>query len=302
MTRSLIALPLFALITIGVAGPAQAVPAMPRRDTTASLQSLAQSPALVAVRYYRHLYGHHHHHHHWRAASRPAREDDGVKTGQWQFTSELAAPAPAAGAQSPAPESQAASARGQPQTDSGAKTTYMACIASDKAVPAGIDPRCKLDGTQRQGSRVTWSMSCANTRVRSDGVARYHGDTMDGTMVSHMPAANGAAMEMTQQITGRYIGPCLQAAQNQMPPAQTMPTQTMPTQTMQASNESGGSLSPVAQSPAAPEGAAAQQAGDENTAAIAPSRESHASRHVRHHVRYRHYARHRYWRYYHRWY
>ena len=231
------------------------------------------------MRYYRH------HHYRWRAASHAARDGSGIKPGQWQFTSELLAPVPASGTQSSAPASKLAAAQPQAKAPAagGAKSVYMACITSDKAVPAGIDPRCKLDGTQRQGSRISWSMSCANTHVRSDGVAQYHGDTMDGTMISHVPNASGAAMDLTQHITGNYVGPCTQSAQIQMPPAP---------------NEAGSSQPQAEQSGPAPEGTASQAAGRENAAAAAPPRE----RQARHHARYRHYARHHHRRHYWRWY
>ena len=302
MKPALMASPILLLTAIALAGPAQALPAAPPRDAVA----MSPGSALLPVRYHRH-------HHHGRAASHAPRETDstgGIKAGQWQFTSELLSPAADAGKQPAAPPDTQPPA--QPPAGSGAKSTYMACITSEKAVPAGIDPRCKLDDTQRHGAQISWSMSCASTRVRSDGVAQYRGDTMDGTMISHVPNASGAAMDLTQRITGRYIGPCTQSAQNQTMPDQTMPGQTtraetmsgqtMPEATAQASNEAGGSLSPVAQSPATPENAAAQQAGDENAAAIAPSRDRRADRHARHHARYRHDARHRHHRYYRRWY
>ena len=267
-----------AILIVGGSGltrPAHASPAMPPRDT----MILEPSMALLPVRYHRH-YFHRHYFHRPRLAhySRHMPAADGIKPGEWQFTSELQAPAPVAGPQSSAPPSP--QPQPQPPANNSAQTTYMACIASNSAVPAGLDPRCKLDGAQQQGSRVTWSMSCANTRVRSDGVAQYHGDTMDGTMVSHVPGAKGAAMDLTQHITGHYSGPCTQSAQN---PAASPP------------NLAGGNLGDTGQPPAVSEGAAPQSAGGE-TPAAAP-REQHVSRHVHHrrYVRY-HYHRHRHWR------
>ena len=143
MKPALMATPILLLSAVALAGPAQALPTMPPRDPDAS----PLASALLSVRYHRH------HHHAWHAARPAAREDTrdrgGIKPGQWQFTSELLAPAP--DGQSAAP----ASTQPNPSADGGAKSTYMACITSDKAVPAGIDPRCKLDDTQRQGSRLS---------------------------------------------------------------------------------------------------------------------------------------------------
>ena len=256
----------------GLARQVQALPAMPPRDTAFT----GSSTVLLPVSYHRHYFYRHFHRRHLAHFSPHMPAEDGIKPGQWQFTSELQAPAPVAGPQSSKPTS----AQPQPPSDNSAKTTYMACIASDKAVPAGLDPRCQLAGTQRQGSRVTWSMNCANTRVRSDGVAQYHGDTMDGTMVSHVPGAKGAATDLTQHITGRYVGPCTQSAQNR---AASQP------------NLAGSSLEAAGQPPAVSEGAAPQSAGGE--AAAAAPRERHVSRHVhhRHYVHY-HYHRHHWYR------
>ncbi|MBV9016745.1 MAG: DUF3617 family protein [Alphaproteobacteria bacterium] len=254
----------------GLARQAHALPAMPPRDTT-----LAGPPiALLPVRYRRHYFHRRFRRPHLAHYSRHMPAADEIKPGEWQFTSELQAPAPMAGPQSSTPRS----AEPQPPADNSAKTTHKACIASNSAVPAGLDPRCKLDGAQRQGPRVTWSMNCANTRVRSDGVAQYHGDTMDGTMVSHVPSAEGAAMDLTQHITGRFVGPCTQSAEN---PAASPP------------DLAGSSLAGEGQPPVVSEGAAPQSAGGE-TPAAAPH-ERHVSRHARH----RHYARyhhHRHWR------
>lgn len=116
-----------------------------------------------------------------------------IKTGRWQFTAQLqtgAAPQPG-----------------------GLKTTYTACIASDNAVPAEFGSRCTLDKKEQHNADVSWSMTCPDTKVHSDGVAQYRGDTMQGTLISHLPGANGGG-EMRQHITGRYLGPCPAAAEN----------------------------------------------------------------------------------------
>ncbi len=55
-------------------------------------------------------------------------------------------------------------------------------------------------------------MTCTNAQgtVRSDGVAQYSADTMEATMVSHLPGGDGKVTDMTQHITGRYHGACTQ--------------------------------------------------------------------------------------------
>ena len=57
----------------------------------------------------------------------------------------------------------------------------------DNAVPADLGPQCSLERQDRRGSQISWSMSCANTGVRSEGLAQYRGDTMQAAVVSHIP-------------------------------------------------------------------------------------------------------------------
>ena len=121
--------------------------------------------------------------------------DAPIKAGQWQFTSQLQ------GSAAPA-----AAGNGMP-------TTYLSCIRADNALPAEIAPQCKLDRVEHRGPDVTWAMSCATTGVKIDGTAHYQGDTMDGTMISHLPGKSGKISDITQRITGRYVGPCPRSAE-----------------------------------------------------------------------------------------
>ena len=98
------------------------------------------------------------------------------------------------------------------------QTTYTTCIERDNAVPADLGPQCSLERQDRRGSQISWSMSCANTGVRSEGLAQYRGDTMQAAVVSHIPGAAGRVTDMTQHLTGRYLGSCLPAA-TALPPA-----------------------------------------------------------------------------------
>lgn len=143
-----------------------------------------------------------------RAARRGARRAAAgrIKPGLWEFTSELQAAAVSlAAAGKPAQETPT-------QAAGGAKTTYTSCIAPDDAVPAELGPQCKLDRSERKGARITWWMSCESTQLQAEGVAQYAGDTMQATMISHLRGAAGAVTDVTQHITGRYLGPCQQQA------------------------------------------------------------------------------------------
>jgi hypothetical protein len=198
-----------------IGGPAWALPAVPfQSDITA-----AASPLLLSVRYHRHHwhhYWHQRHFSHWHAQSRwargsaPERGADSVKQGLWQFTSELQTPMPPKAAAGEVPLQAA-----EPQSGGGIKTSYSGCITSEQVVPAELGPQCKLDSSDRDRTAITWSMTCTNSQgpVRSEGVAKYAGDTMEATMISHLPGGDGKSTDLTQHISGRYLGPCAQAQQ-----------------------------------------------------------------------------------------
>lgn len=210
MKWALIGVPGIVLAGAYVSGSAQALPVVPRVEAVAA----AQSPLLLSVRYYRHHW-HYRHYGYWRhGRSRWARDgapeqagSGAVKPGRWEFVAQL---------QTPATSQLTAETQlplgAEPQSGGGIKTSYFGCVTSDKAVPVEFGPQCKLNSSERNGPTLTWSMTCTNAQdtVRSDGVAQYSGDTMEATMVSHLPGGNGKVTDMTQHITGRYHGTCTQ--------------------------------------------------------------------------------------------
>src|SRR5216684_243372 len=209
MNWALIGVPALAVAGACIGGAAQALPGGPPCAAIAAAQS---APLLQT-------YGQRYHSRYRRAADPAAADSGGVKPGQWEFTTRLDASAtlqPPPGTQSPQTQSPQAT-----QLPSGGGATYLSCIQSDRPVPFQFDgAQCKLDSRERQGPRIIWSMTCTNPQgaVRSDGTAQYHGDTMDATLINHFPAANGTVTDLTQRITGRYIGACPQMAQGAPPP------------------------------------------------------------------------------------
>jgi len=128
-----------------------------------------------------------------------------VKPGRWEFTAQLQMPSTP---QLPPGVSLPAGVQAQP--GGGMTATHTSCIDPDKAIPT--DPRqgCKIEGMTRNGGTINWSTACTSQQgtVRSEGVAHYHGDTMDATMITHVPTGGGQTMTNNQKITGRYLGPC----------------------------------------------------------------------------------------------
>jgi len=129
---------------------------------------------------------------------------DTVKPGQWEFTSQMQMPGmpqlPAGTSVPPNVQMQQGNMR----------STYRTCVDSERAVPSDPRGQCKIDNVRRDGATVTWTGACATGQgtVRSDGVARYSGNTMEATLTTNVPGAGGQSMKTTQHITGHYLGPC----------------------------------------------------------------------------------------------
>ncbi len=297
MNRALIGLPALALAGACIGGVAHALPAGPPRAATTAAQSGPVLPARA--------------HHRYQHAADPAPAtagSGGVKPGQWEFTTRLDGFVKPPGSQSPPTPSPQTQSPQATQSLSGSAATYLSCIQSDRPVPFQFDgAQCKLDSRERQGPRVTWSMTCTNPQgaVRSDGTAQYHGDTMDATLINHFPAANGTVTDLTQRITGRYIGACPQMAQGAPPP----PRPSAPPEA--AANAASGGSAQWVEPPAAAGGAKPPAAAAGTTPSTAPgdAKPSAASRQEAAtaapaearpppRTRYAHHRRHYYRRYY----
>jgi len=185
------------------------------------------------------------------------------------------------------------------------QTTYTTCIESDNAVPADLGPQCSLQRQERRGSQISWSMSCANTGVRSEGLAQYRGDTMQATVVSHIPGAAGRVTDMTQHLTGRYLGSCLPAA-TALPPVggsapsnaagSSQPPAAMPATPPTTPSAASRAAATVEPAPAVRAPAAAPPGAETTETASAkeppgPETRRHHGRHGRHaHRGYRHHG------------
>jgi len=130
------------------------------------------------------------------AVSVAAQAADEIKSGKWEFTTQMQLP----GAVQSAPSGQAAGGN--------APMTRIACIDAANPIPA--EAQCKVDQVDRRGSLVTWAMTCNSPRgeVHSAGSARYAGNTMEGTVTARVPGPNGQPVDAPGHIAGRYLAPC----------------------------------------------------------------------------------------------
>jgi hypothetical protein len=136
-------------------------------------------------------------------ATTASRAADEIKSGRWQFTTQM---------QMPGAQQQPLAAQPQPGANPG--VSHTECISSANPVPAETQQgrlQCKRDRMERRGGTVTWSTTCTGPQgppIRSDGVAQYTGDRMDGTVTTHVFGPDGKPVDNPGRITGRYLGPC----------------------------------------------------------------------------------------------
>ncbi len=135
--------------------------------------------------------------------------DGKVKPGTWEFTAQFEQSVAAVPLTARPP-----TGGQQEQVASGVAPTYRMCVEPARPVPSEVGPNCTLERVARSGLKITWSMACTTTdgTVHSDGAAQYRGLTMAASLVNHVPGGDGKATDITQRITGRYLGPCTQTA------------------------------------------------------------------------------------------
>ena len=130
------------------------------------------------------------------AVSIAAQAADEIKSGKWEFTTQMQLP----GAVQSSPAGRAAGGN--------APLTLTACINAVNPIPAAA--QCKVNQVNRRGSLVTWAMTCNSPRgeIQSAGSARYAGNTMEGTVTARVPGPDGQPLDTPGHITGRYLAPC----------------------------------------------------------------------------------------------
>jgi hypothetical protein len=102
---------------------------------------------------------------------------------------------------------------GMPAQISIPATTARTCISKDDMVPKPAAQKkgqeCKIKDQKVTGDTVTYSMECAGKDgnvTQISGEMKYTGDTLEGS--STIKTQGRGAMEMSNKITGKYIGPC----------------------------------------------------------------------------------------------
>jgi hypothetical protein len=144
-----------------------------------------------------------------------ARADDLIKPGNWEYTTTMQMPNMPQlppGVQLP-PNVQMQSGPG------GMTMTATRCVKSGDAANAlkamrGAEKagaHCTTDRQDRSGDTMTWAITCSmpdGGTMHTEGTAHYSGDSMDADVKSNMTSSQGAPIERTMHVSGRYLGQC----------------------------------------------------------------------------------------------
>jgi len=100
----------------------------------------------------------------------------------------------------------------------GMTATHTKCVTStDPAAelskpqgPGAAESRCNVEKMNRSSGTVSWFATCTTPdgTSRSEGTARYSADRMEADTKTRTTHGNGPPMEVTNHVTGRYLGPC----------------------------------------------------------------------------------------------
>ncbi|HEY9547122.1 MAG TPA: DUF3617 family protein [Solimonas sp.] len=89
---------------------------------------------------------------------------------------------------------------------------YEHCLTEQDMVPQQqkAHEHCTVTKMDHHGNRVDWSSSCdtPHGKMNATGTATYSGNTMTATTHMTGTSDDGKPIDMTQNITGQYVGAC----------------------------------------------------------------------------------------------
>ena len=144
---------------------------------------------------------------------------DGLKEGQWEYTSTTQmAGMPAMSAADQAqfneamkhlpPSTKLPGSIGM--SSKGITSTFKQCVKADNPVPS--DPHnkdCQVTKMDHSGNTYTWATHCKthDGEIDSTGSGTYEGDLMT-SKIKIKGTSHGQPVNMSMDMTGRYLGPC----------------------------------------------------------------------------------------------
>jgi len=92
--------------------------------------------------------------------------------------------------------------------------TYRQCLTHKDMVPKTQEQpgqtNCKEVKREIKGDTVSWVIECKAEEgtLTNTGTMTYRGDILEGVVKVRMPDGSKGTMEMTQQMNGKWVGPC----------------------------------------------------------------------------------------------
>lgn len=144
---------------------------------------------------------------------------DGLKEGQWEYTSttQMAGmPAMSASEQAQFNEAMKHLPPGTKMpgnvgmNSKGITSTFKQCVKADNPVPS--DPHnkdCQVTKMDRSGNTYTWATHCKTPdgEMDSTGSGTYDGGRMS-SKIKINGTSHGKPVNMSMDMTGHYVGPC----------------------------------------------------------------------------------------------
>jgi len=91
-------------------------------------------------------------------------------------------------------------------------STVRQCITKSDPVPkpASKGYECKTKNYKMSGDTVTYTIECSgkDSVVLTSGKTTYKGNIFNGTSTTNIKTKGQPKIQMTNKISGKYIGPC----------------------------------------------------------------------------------------------
>lgn len=142
----------------------------------------------------------------------PVVAADGPKPGRWEYTTTMQMPGMAAMPKLPEGVQLPPGVTMPQMGPKGLTSSFQQCVTGEEAIPRNENGRedCTVTKQERKGNTVRWAATC-NTpqgKAEGEGSVTYQGDSMQGNFRFKGQDGRGQPFEMTQQMSGRYLGPC----------------------------------------------------------------------------------------------
>jgi hypothetical protein len=147
------------------------------------------------------------------AVAAPLLAAEPIKEGRWQYTMQMEMPNMPK-VEMPANVQLPPGMKLPQMGPKGMTMNYERCVTKDDLVPRNDKGRdnCTVTKKTQRGNSVDWAVSCdtPHGKMQGAGTATYSGDTMNSKMHLTGTDDRGQPIDVTQNVSGRYLGACTQ--------------------------------------------------------------------------------------------